>query len=284
MALDGSKFKLITGLPGSGKSLMMSTFVYPYLIAGYQVYSNLWLNWKRSDGVGEWDTKKNNLHYYQEIEDIIDVRNCIVICDEIAEPLDPRNWENEGSGVRRFFQQHRHHHIDIYGTTQNITLVAKSARIVIDEWTDCFRILTFIPGVIILRERHIDRSQMLKEEPEPKDNGLFSWLSEIRMFLKTRLTYRKWDNYKAEIEHKFCEKCHERQDFNLDKCPKCGHDLKIKISGIYDSCYDIQLRPKKHYWKPVSICKTCGHEERGGYKGKLSSEEFLKQQSLTIRK
>ena len=63
MALDGSKFKLITGLPGSGKSLMMATFVYPYLIAGYQVYSNLWINWKNFDVLGEWDTDKNNLHF-----------------------------------------------------------------------------------------------------------------------------------------------------------------------------------------------------------------------------
>ena len=283
MALDGSKFKLITGLPGSGKSLMMATFVYPYLIAGYQVYSNLWLNWKNFDVLGEWDSEKNNLHYYQEIEDIVDVRNCIVICDEIAEPLDPRNWENESGAIRRFFQQHRHHHVDVYGTTQNITLVAKSARIVIDEWTDCFRILRIIPGVIIFRERSIDRTQMLKEEPEPKDNGFFSWLSELRFFLKSKLLFTKWNKYKLELEHKFCEKCHDRHEFNLNICPKCKQALVVKPTGIYDSCYDIKLRPKKHYWRPISICPDCGREHKSGYRGALSEEEFLKQKELTIR-
>jgi len=48
--------------------------------------------------------------------------------------------------------------------------------------------------------------------------------------------------------------------------------------------YDVHLNPKKHYWKPISVCNECGHEEKGGYKGKISDEEFLKQQALTIRK
>jgi hypothetical protein len=104
------------------------------------------------------------------------------------------------------------------------------------------------------------------------------------MFIKSHLIFKKWSEYKLELDHKFCEKCHERQDYNLDKCPKCNHDLIIKASGIYDSCYDIRLRPKKHYWKPISVCEECGHEEKGGYKGKISDEEFLKQQALTIRK
>ena len=66
-------------------------------------------------------------------------------------------------------------------------------------------------------------------------------------------------------------------------CPKCGRKLITKQSGIYDSCYDIKLRPKKHYWRPISICDSCGKEDRGGYKGVLSEEEFLKQKELTIR-
>jgi hypothetical protein len=124
---------------------------------------------------------------------------------------------------------------------------------------------------------------MLKEEPEPKDNGFFSWLSELRFFLKSKLLFTKWNKYKLELEHKFCEKCHERHEFNLNICPKCKQVLVVKPTGIYDSCYDIKLRPKKHYWRPISICADCGREHKSGYRGVLSEEEFLKQKELTIR-
>jgi len=144
--IEGNRFKMYLGLPGAGKTLgMVEEEVLPHLLNGEQVYSNFWINWKG-----------DNLHFFTRFDEILHVTNCVVAIDEIGRFLDPRNWEKETGEIRRWFQLHRHNHIDVFGTTQDISLIAKSALIVVDEFIYCEQFLNGWLAKAVMAKLHLN--------------------------------------------------------------------------------------------------------------------------------
>lgn len=260
MSIEGSKFCVRLGLPGSGKTLgMVEEDLLPHLIAGEEVYCNFFVNWS-----GE------NIHFFTDIEDILNVSNCVVVFDEIGQVLDARSWDMESSTVRRFFQLHRHHHIDIYGSTQDISLICKSALIVVDEFILCenyddhkfikmifnffhynrvrvkyenmslLELKKMARGVsIALKKYEISNGDDVGQsefEADSFDDFDFEFLgtdanARIVIFSIKDLLHKELDKNKKELYYKFCPLCFSRQglkipfDVNIEDledefCPK----------------------------------------------------------------
>jgi len=122
--INGEVFDVRLGIPGSGKTILQNEFsAIPALLENLNVYSNYWINWKH-----------DNLKIYSDLEDIVHIRNAVLLIDEIARVSDPRHWESESANVRAFFQLHRHYHVDIHSNTQHISLVPKTALIEVDRF------------------------------------------------------------------------------------------------------------------------------------------------------
>ncbi|MFA5155202.1 MAG: zonular occludens toxin domain-containing protein [Patescibacteria group bacterium] len=276
--IEGSTFSIRLGLPGSGKSLgLVEEDLLPHLLDGQEVWCNFWINWKGP-----------NLHFFtaEEFEELAPtLRNCVLVMDEIGQVMEPRAWEQESGNIRRFFQLHRHHHVDIYGTTQDISLVAKSAWIVVDEWILCEKIEAGIMewiGKIIKKDfLRISYQQMTYQELKKLSYG---WeLGEgiegdfkqvggkrrIKWYQKEKLIHKELNEKKIELEHKFCEKCAGRQE-GEKHCPKHKEEiLKTIPSGMYDSDYDLEIKEQEIKWIPYK--KT---EVLKPYRGAISENQL----------
>jgi len=296
--IDPDSFTIRLGLPGSCKTLSVTEDVLlPAILNGIDVYANHWLN-----------INLPNSHYYREFCEIENVRNCIVSFDEIGHILEPRNWENESSGVRDFFQQHRHHYVQIEGNTQHLSLIAKSALIEADRFLllekrrypelikllfDNILPLTIDISELTLKELKLRESNFKFNDDDFDEFDLGNQSTDY--YFKHKLIHRELNNIKKELVHWYCDKCKKRQGEFIPKektekfcyfdkrkgyilksivipptCPKHKEtSLILKESGIYDTQFDIQVPEKQIYWKPFHRSL-----KETQYKGALSSKQI----------
>jgi len=294
--IEGSVFSIRLGLPGSGKSLgLVEEDLLPHLLAGEEVWCNFWINWKgikQEDGI-----YKQNLHFFtaDEFEELVpNLRNCVLVMDEIGQVLEPRAWEQESGNIRRFFQLHRHHHVDIYGSTQDVSLVAKSAWIVVDEWILCHKLelnlLDRLWNVITCRKTiKIGYQSMTYQEIRKLTYGWENFIDEpekgiggeIRIinYNLEKLIHEELNENKEELEHYHCEKCVGRQEKG-EFCPKHKEiKLIIKKSGMYDSDYDITVKEKAITF--VAMIDSPAGYRKIPYKGALSQQQTNYKQNLS---
>lgn len=254
-SIEGSKCVGCLGLPGSGKSLYQTeTFALTFLLSGVDVYCSYWINWAG-----------DNFHFFSTFEEIKNLRNCVVIFDELAQFFDPRDWEREGQDVRRFFQLHRHRHVDIYFNTQDISLVAKTVGIVADEWILCQKIepsglIKFFFKFFGL-ERLIFRFEYLTYQQLKKMAMGWDLAEEIEInnewktvrFDPIKLLHHELDDKKQELIHWYCPLCLQRQYKPIPKgdvpkgvhyCPKHKKTpLEVRETGLYDTDYEPDVPP-----------------------------------------
>jgi len=298
--IEGSIFSIRLGLPGSGKSLgLVEEDLLPHLLAGEEIYCNFWINWK---GIKQADgTYKQNLHFFnnEDFEELVpNLRNCVLVMDEIGQVLEPRSWEQESGNIRRFFQLHRHHHVDIYGTTQDISLVAKSAWIVVDEWIMCyklkpnmlFKLWFYLTNKDIIQIGYQEMTyQEIKKMSYGWENSIDNEESKIGGYIrivnydKKKLLHKELDEYKEELRHYYCPKCAGRQEETKDlKCPKHKEiDLEEIQSGIYDSDYDLPIKEKNISFVAMIDCPA-GYRKIP-YKGPLSQRQIKYKESLATK-
>lgn len=213
--VNGDIFQMRLGLPGQGKTLtLVEEVIIPALKAGIDVYVNFWINWTGS-----------NIHYFNEFNEIESVRNCIVVFDEIGRILDPRHWDDEGSGVRNFFQLHRHRHVEIYGTTQHISLIAKSALIEVDSFIMCQKnfngkiinlLFENFPWIVItefdmtLKEIKAEESDYIIND-HMYDDEFDTGNQKTHWYNRKKLLHLELDSFKEEYVHLYCDLCKKRQ-------------------------------------------------------------------------
>lgn len=300
--IDGSVFSIRLGLPGAGKSLgLVEEDLLPHLLRGEEVWCNFWINWK---GIWTIDDDhpegyyRQNLHFFtsDEFEDLVPkLRNCVLVMDEIGQVMEARAWEQESGNVRRFFQLHRHHHVDIYGTTQDISLIAKSAWIVVDEFILCHKIpkswISYGIDRILGRETFkVGYQDMTYQElkkmtygwEQTNDQGEIIIGGPIRKikYDTDKLIHAELNDNKVELEHYRCAKCAGRQtdDNKNGLCPKHTKEpLILTKSGIYDSDYDLEVKEKAITFVPV-IDSPAGWRKIP-YKGALTKRQ-VEQKSL----
>jgi len=128
---------VITGLPGSGKSIDTANRAMQLLKRNYR-----W--WKKTGQVrkvisnikfSEFVEKKYGsfIGYWDDPLEICAMKDVDIIWDEIATHLDSTQWQNLPLGVKRFLQQHRKRGIDIYANTQSFKTIDVSMRRLVER-------------------------------------------------------------------------------------------------------------------------------------------------------
>lgn len=292
--LDGAVCEIRLGLPGSGKSLDQTLLaVLPHLLNNEEVYCCYWINWKLP-----------NYHYFDPNDEeavkkiITETRNAVVVFDEIAQVWEPRSWENESAEVRKFFQLHRHRHVDIYANTQDVSLVAKTVGIVASNWIKCEKIetplwLKWIKNILGFENKiTIDKLYMTYQEVKKEANGWeLGEVIEERKGIETKkyglkdILREDLNDYKIETIHRYCSKCKARQGEQIKKednekiaeynpkkdiwtlktkefCPKHKDELlTLRKTGLYDTDYEIESIQKDIIIKKYKHCHECGYDK-----------------------
>jgi hypothetical protein len=307
--IKGNRCVIRLGKPGCGKSLdQTETDVLEHLWAGEDVYCCYWINWKGyKNSKGEWT---QNFHYFPPTkkgwDSIKDKRNCVVVFDELAQVFDPRDWAEEGSEVRRWFQLHRHFHVDIYANTQDVSLVAKSVGIIADEWQLIENVgyglvidwILDALGVQIIRIRKEFLTwQQLKKMASGwelgEDVAIDGNWKHKRYPIK-KIIHNELNEYKEELYHYYCQKCCSRQGEKIkDKTMTLGslaslgtkycekhkeEPLIIKETGLYDTDYTPEMDEEEIEFKAfVDSPKGWRKIE---YKGLLSPKQNEEKQTM----
>lgn len=272
--LDGDIFTIRLGLPGEGKTLAQTEQdVLPLLTAGLEVYCNYWINWEGP-----------NFHLFTDMEEIIYLRNCVVVIDEIATLMDPRDYSSESKALRIFFQQHRHRAVDIVANTQHLSLIPKTALIEVKTFLHCTKswsgwlLKSFFPGFpwIVVREEELTPVDLKKmengsyrvqdENGDDEDEDFTEYSvknSETFWFNKKALYHRELNDFKIELVHRFCPKCKARQgeqilkdktyDFAIFDIRK---DKYVLLEGV-----DLGFCPK-HKTQPLEIRESGLYDTR----------------------
>lgn len=296
--LTGKEFSNYLGLPGAGKTLSaIEEKVLPAYLAGVPIWSNTFINLK-------------GVNYFSDIEEVLDKRNILLFIDELGFVLDPYDWANIPKSVRVFFQFHRKKKIEIVSTTQDISFLAKPARVLVSNYIFCensdwgqivAKIFSFFGyGEVRLAQRALTFNDLQKlqkgvgasplidseeEEEEMPDDldfddlGVESPIIRRSYSFKT-LFHRELDEYKIEIYHKFCPLCNGRSgsqikaedsdiyiDYNkklkryfLKTSEFCSFHkdqlLDVRVSGIYDTDYELEPKDIDVVWKPYVPVKS----------------------------
>lgn len=166
---------LFTGKTGSGKTLLMVKEAYKYWYNGEDIYSNTKLfyskfgghpasnivdnpdQFSRSEQI-TWFIKyrffkilskirkkeynitcptRGRITYFDEITELIEVRDGIILMDEGQNLLDARNWENLPLEFSNKLRQHRKHKLDLFCTTQSIGTIDVNLRRLVQRWIHC---------------------------------------------------------------------------------------------------------------------------------------------------
>lgn len=300
-SVDGETFEMYLGLPGKGKTLFLTEYrVLPALEQGLDVYVNYWVNWNGP-----------NLHLFREFEEVESVRNAVVVFDEIGKILDPRRWDDETSGVRDFFQQHRKRHVEIYGTTQHVSLIAKSALIEVDTFymftkpsgffdffSSAFPYVVCQGEEMTLKEIRLQDSDFIVSDD---GDGLDSEKKFALWYSKKKLLHSELNPFKLEYIHLYCPLCCQRQGSPIsvedtekyalyDKkrgfqalpdlpptfCPKHKDTpLSVRASGMYDTDYEIVSQEKPIIWRAFHRAP-----KEVPFRGALSPDQLAQKRSL----
>lgn len=283
------------GLPGCGKTLDQTELdVLPHLIAGEEVWSCYWINWNG-----------DNLHYFSEFEEVENLRNAIIVFDEIGQILPARQWAEEGLRVQMFFQLHRHRHIDIIGNTQDVSLVAKTVGIVANRWyylektnnkgIDWILDKIFKYPIVMMRKTELSYQGLKKMENGWEIEGVMKSRehSKRKFYPVSKILHTDLDKYKLELVHKYCPLCAMRQGSDIPKdktlevcdykkgiytlkhteyCPKHTEQaLSVRLSAMYDTDHEPIIKEKKITLQPM-IDSPAGYKKIR-YQGRLSERQ-----------
>jgi len=123
---------IFTGLPGAGKSYKMAQVAIDLLHRNkkirkkYGIHRVIVSNIHFSEKIEK--EFEGYIKYWSEPAELIELRHVDVLCDEIATHLDSTQWANMSLELKRWLQQHRKFGVDIYGTTQDFSMIDKSMR------------------------------------------------------------------------------------------------------------------------------------------------------------
>lgn len=147
-----------TGKTGSGKTFRMIKEAYKYWKRGIDVYSNTILLFDKNGQAGKNIVEypalfsryerflakvkikyasRGRIMYFENIEEILDIKNGLILFDEAQVIFNARQWENLPSEFQYKLQQHRKHRIDFFCTTQNLGTIDITYRRLIQAWFHC---------------------------------------------------------------------------------------------------------------------------------------------------
>jgi hypothetical protein len=102
-----------TGLPGQGKTYLMTRMALKKMKKGYTVYANYPL--------------KGAIRFNQ-IHEVFHVENAVILLDEAGLVAPSGSWKSIPFEVMAHWRMHRHHGVDLYYTAQDLQDVAVPLR------------------------------------------------------------------------------------------------------------------------------------------------------------
>lgn len=160
---------VFTGKTGSGKTYQMTKEVYERWLNGENIYSNTILLFQEYGGIAGsniYDNPENftrferisffvrstlskifktncyvdrrgTINYFEEITEILEIRDGVIMIDEGQSLFDARNWESMPEEFSNKLRQHRKHSLDLYVTTQNLGTIDINYRRLVQIWKHC---------------------------------------------------------------------------------------------------------------------------------------------------
>jgi len=225
-------FEITEGPPGQGKSLYTARTAKRLIIRNQKweakgnprriLYSNL----KFSPAFElEFD---GYIAYWSDASELVKLRDCDIIWDEIATELDARNWPNLSLEMKRFLSQYRKRGIDIYANTQDFSMIDQRARLMISN----VRTLTKILG-----SRDISTTK-----PVPKHIWGLTIIRDVQNFREVAPEKKKYEFLFGFlwITRELVSIYDTRQDIAIGKPPPLRHEIRYcsnhKEAGGDGSC------------------------------------------------
>jgi len=127
---------ILSGLDGQGKTFLNARKAIELLYRNRKWFNKtgvvrpVMLNLKLSAAVeAEFGLFPNGfIGYWENPLELVELRNCDVIWEEMATHLDATQWQYMPSTFKRWVQQHRHYGLEIYGNTQDLKSIDISVR------------------------------------------------------------------------------------------------------------------------------------------------------------
>jgi len=212
-------FEITEGPPGQGKSLYTARTARRILLRNlrWEKLGNprrlLWSNLKFSEAFEK--EFSGYIRYWSDSSELVKLRDCDILWDEIATELDSRNWTNLSIEMKRFLSQYRKRGIDIYGNTQDFSMVDQRARLMISN----VRTLTKIIG-----SRDISTTK-----PPPKHIWGVVLIRDVINFRETEPEKKKYELMPSLmfITRELVSIYDTTQDIALGKPPPLRHETRL---------------------------------------------------------
>jgi len=219
-------FEVVEGPPGQGKSSYAARKTKSLLARNKRWFKRsgkkrpVAANIKYAE---EFEEKNSGwIVYWSNLYELVQLRDCDIIWDEIATELDARNWPTLAPEVKRFLSQYRKRGVDIYANTQDFSMVDVRARLMITSVKTLNKI--------------IGSPDISTTKPPPKVVWGIVWIRRV-------LNYREVDPEKKK---------YDILDFlNFMWINK-------ELTAIYDTRQDIPASPPLPYRHEERICEKHG--------------------------
>jgi GTPase SAR1 family protein len=195
---------LIDGLAGSGKTWLMSRLVKKEWKKGEKIHPNFKL-W--------FDEDASNIKRWHYLDETFNLKRGILVIDESQKFMDARQWQLLPTSFRDKIAMHRHHHLDIYSTTQDLGHIDHRMRSNIHELYHCQTIWRFPRNQKVKPILHIIKSQK-KVRSFDGDTYHIKWdkVNTRIHFISKLWTKTYYDTYNDMILDKFlCKVEYERK-------------------------------------------------------------------------
>jgi len=122
--------EIYTGLPGSGKTYVMTRRILEALKNKRHVYCNYKIF-----------SDSEYLHQWNSTEDIEKISNGLIAIDEVQIYFNSRKWGDLSETIQYKLQQHRKDGLDIIGTTQHESRVDIVMRQLVSKFYQCSKLI-----------------------------------------------------------------------------------------------------------------------------------------------
>lgn len=206
--------QLITGLPGSGKTLFLVREIKKALKENRKVASNI-------------SIKDSRVKYSDNAFELLAGEDELLVLDELQRSINSRLWELLPVGIQDRLQQHRKFGLDIWGSVQNIKRLDVVARELVEKYfevikicgtTEKDRVFPKHPwGLFMVREFNVDDAGLKRRSVV---GGLFG----VRFFLLRKADYDFYNTFKpigkeiedfkkgfVQVSAWICPTCHHRK-------------------------------------------------------------------------
>jgi len=204
--------KMLTGLPGQGKTYVLAQIAYNALYEGRDVYANFRLGYPE-------ESKSQNLHYWRDPKDLVGIENGVIVMDEAHVYFNSRLWAEFPIELQYKFQQHRKDGLDIWGTVQNEARLDVVIRELVTSFYQCVKMFGSGEGAStpwgLIRVAQYAPEDIKSIRGQPKAVEWYWIKSKITRFYDTlgKIEIPKDETETVEISYK--------------KCKECGHLSKI---------------------------------------------------------